>query len=106
MDIRINPNSKTNDFTARANNLYNQLRELGDEARQIITDFVAGQGGSYTINIDEDYHVWVGEEIYATALKTDSNGNVLVFNSGQYSEYLHKMDDYNILDLATYIVNL
>lgn len=96
----------TNDFTTRANNLYAQLRKLGDEARQIITDFVAKQGGSYTINIDEDDHVWVGEEIYATSLKTDTDGNVLVFNSGQYSEYLHDMDDYNILDLASYIINL
>lgn len=96
----------TKDFTTRANNLYTQLRQLGDEARQIITDFVAEQGGSYTINIDEDDHVWIGEEIYATALKTDTNGNILVFNSAQYSEYLYDMDDYNILDLASYIVNL
>lgn len=97
---------ETKDFTTRANNLYTQLRQLGDEARQIINDFVAEQGCSYTINIDEDDHVWIGEEIYATALKTDKQGNVLVFNSGQYSEYLYDMDDYNILDLASYIVNL
>lgn len=97
---------ETNDFTTRANNRYAQLRKLGDEARQIITDFVTKHGGSYTINIDEEDHVWVGEEIYATALKLDKQGNVLVFNSGQYSEYLHGMDDYNILDLAAYIVNL
>lgn len=96
----------TNDFTTRANKLYTQLQQLGDEARRIITDFVNAHGGDYTINVDEDDHAWVGEEIYATALKTDTNGNVLVFNSGQYSEYLHDMDDYNILDLAAYIVNL
>ncbi|MCM1505384.1 MAG: hypothetical protein NC127_09340 [Muribaculum sp.] len=97
---------ETKDFTARANELYAQLRQIGDETRQIITDFVAKQGGSYTINIDEDDHAWVGEEIYATALKFDKCGNVLVFNSGQYSEYLHDMDDYNILDLASYIISL
>lgn len=96
---------ETNDFSTRANNLYTQLRQLGAEARRIITEFVTKQGGSYTININEDDHVWVGEEIYAIALKTDKQGNILVFNSGQYSEYLHDMDDYNILDLATYIVN-
>lgn len=73
---------ETKNFTMRANNLYAQLRQLGDEARQIITDFVAEQGGSYTINIDEDDHVWVGEEIYVTALKTDTNGNVLVSTPG------------------------
>lgn len=93
-------------FTEKVNKLYPKLQELGDEARQIITEFVAKQGGSYTINIDEDDHVWVGEEIYATALKLGKQGNVLVFNSGEYSEYLHDMDDYNIFDLALYIANL
>lgn len=93
-------------FTTRVNNLYAQLRELGSESRQIITDFVAKHGGSYTINIDEDDLVWIGEEIYATALKIDPNGNVLVFNSAQYSEYINDMDDYNILDLASYITTI
>lgn len=91
-------------FTTRANNLYNELRELGEEARDIITGF-AKQYGEYTFDIENDDHIWVGEENYATALKFE-HGNVLVFNSGCYSEYLHDMDDYNILDLATHILNL
>lgn len=97
---------KPKDFATRVCGIYNQLREIGDEARDIITEFATKQGGSYTINIDDDGHVWVGEQIYATALETDKQGNVLVLNSGEYSEYLHDMDDYNILDLAVYISNL
>lgn len=98
---------KTNEsFTTRVNRIYEQLRETGDEARQIIVEFVNFHGGEYAINIEEDDHAWVGEEIYATALKTDGEGNVLVFNSGQYSQYLYDMDDYNVLDLAVYLSNL
>lgn len=96
---------KTSEFTTRVNNLYNQLREVSDEARQIITDFAEAHGGEYTINIDEDDHAWVGEEIYATRISTE-NGNILIHNSGEYSEYLHDMDDYNILDLAVYLSNI
>lgn len=96
---------KTSAFTARVNNLYNQLREVSDEARQIITDFAQAHGGEYTINIDEDDHAWVGEEIYATRISTE-NGNILIHNSGEYSEYLNDMDDYNILDLAVYLSNI
>lgn len=33
------------------------------------------------------------------------NGNVLVFNSAGYSEYLQDMYDYNILDLANRLKN-
>ncbi len=90
-------------FNNDCKELFKQLRALGDRAREIITDFVKSHGGEYTINIDEDDHIWVGEEAYATALKNDSNGNVLVFNSAQYSEYLHDMEDCNILDLANFL---
>lgn len=93
-------------FTSDASELYKRLREMGDRARKIIADFVESHGGSYEIPIDEDDHVWVGEETYATALHTDSNGNILVCNSGEYSEHLHRMDDHNILDLADYLNNI
>lgn len=94
------------DFTKDTIEFYTQLHELGDRARNIITAFVKAHGGSYTIDIDNDDHAWVGEEIYATALKTVSDGTVIVSNSAEYSEYLNEMDDYNILDLANYLVNL
>lgn len=90
-------------FNNDCNELFKQLWALGDRAREIITDFVKSHGGEYTINIDEDDYIWVGDDTYATALKTDSNGNVLVFNSGQYSEYIHEMEDCNILDLANFL---
>lgn len=96
----------TKDFTTRANNLYAQLRQLGDEARQIITDFAKEQDGTYTLDPEIEDPVWINDDAHVTAIKMDGNGNVLVFNSAQYSEYLHDMDYYNILDLATYIVNL
>lgn len=85
-------------FSDDIDRFYKQLRELGDRARKIIADFVAIKGGRY--ELDDDEQIWVGDEAYATALKNDSNGNVLVFNSAQYSEYLHDMEDCNILDLA------
>lgn len=93
-------------FTKDINELYKQLREMGDRARKIITAFVKAHGGNYTIDTDSEDLAWVGEETYATALKTDGNGNVLVFNSAEYSEYLQDMDDYNLLDLANYLNNL
>lgn len=97
-------NPKT--FTTRASRLYRELNDLGKEARDIITKFAQKHGGKYTFDIDDDDHIWVGDEIYATSLSIDSNGNVLVFNSANYSEYLNDMEDYNILDLATHILNL
>lgn len=97
---------KANDnFTKKVMNLYAQLREAGGEARRIIMDFAEAHGGEYTINIDEDDHVWVGEGIYAKRISME-NGNILIHNSGEYSEYLHDMDDYNILELAVYLSNI
>lgn len=93
-------------FTKDVNELYKHLRELGDRARIIITDFVNSHGGNYSFDTDNEDHIWVGEEAYSTALKIDRNGNVLVFNSAEYSEYLRDMDDYNILDIANYITNI
>lgn len=95
-----------NTFNKDCNELYKQLNAMGDRSRKIITDFVKSHGGEYTINIDEDDHVWVGEEVYAVALETDDNGNVLVLNSAQCSENLHNMGDYDILDLARHLNNL
>lgn len=93
-------------FITKANKLFWELYDLGKEARDIITKFAQKHNGNYTFNIDDDDHIWVGEEIYATSLQIDGNGNVLVFNSANYSEYLNDMEDYNILDLATHILNL
>ena len=93
-------------FITRANRLYRELNDLGSEARDIITKFAQDHGGKYTFDIDNDDHIWVGEEIYATSLLIDNLGSVLVFNSGCFSEYLHNMDDYNILDLAMHILTL
>lgn len=93
-------------FTKDCTELYKQLWEMGDRARKVITAFVKSHGGEYTIDIDEGDHAWVGDEVYATALKTDRNGNVLVFNSGNYSEYLNGMANENILDLALHLNNI
>lgn len=93
-------------FNNDCKEFFKQLRAMGDRAREIITDFVKSHGGEYTINIDEDDHIWVGDEVYATALRSDRNDNVLVFNSGCYSEYLHEMADENILDLAMSLNNV
>lgn len=92
-------------FTTKVNNLYAQLREVGDEARQIITNFTEAHGGEYSLNIDEDNHAWVSEEVYVTHISTE-HGNILIHNSGEYSEYLHDIDDYNILDLAVHLSNI
>lgn len=93
-------------FNKDCNELFKQLKEIGDRARKITTDFVKSHGGEYTIDTDEDDPVWVGGEIYATALRSDSNGNVLVSNSGDYSEYLHDMANEDILELAMYLNNI
>lgn len=98
---------KANDnFTKKIKALYAQLREVGDEARRIITDFARSHGGMYTVDTEDCDLIWVGEDIYATAVEIDANGNVLVHNSARYSEYLHDMSDYNVLDLANAIHNL
>lgn len=92
----------TNDMT----DFYKQLRNVGEQAREIIAGFVRAHGGSYTIDTENDDLVLVGADLHATAIKEDRNGNILVLNSAQYSEYLHDMDDFNILDLASYLNNL
>lgn len=79
---------------------------MGGRARRIITDFVKRHGGSYVLDTENEDLAWVGEDIYATALKVDSDGLVLVSNSGHNSEYLSRMDDYNVLDLANVLNNL
>lgn len=93
-------------FSKDCGELYRQLSDLGDRARNIITEFAQKHGGNYTFDIEDDDHAWIGEETYATALKVDGNGNILVFNSCQCSEYLHDMNDFDILDLANYINDL
>lgn len=90
-------------FTKDCNELFKQQQMMGDRARDIITAFVQKHGGRYEIDNDPDCHAWVGEEVYATALELESTGNVLVYNSGGYSESLHDMGDRNILDLAMYL---
>lgn len=90
-------------FSKDCDRLYRQLSDMGDRARKIIARFVEAHGGRYTIDTEQDYIAWVGEETYATALESDGNGNILVHNSGNYSEYLNDMAGYNILDLANHL---
>lgn len=78
---------------------YKQLIDLGDAARAIISDFVKANGNAYAFDEDDD-PVWIGDDIYATSLETDVNGGILVSNSCGYSDYLHKMEDYRILEIA------
>lgn len=92
-------------FNRDCTEFFKQLREMGARAREIITAFVESRGGKYTIDIDEDDHVWVGEEIFATALEA-AHGDVMVYNSGGRSEYLSGMACDNILDLAMYLNNI
>lgn len=92
-------------FAKDTNELYRQLRELGDRARKIIRQAVEDNGGEYTFDTENEDEVWVGEDRYATEMEIDGNGNVLVFNSAGYSEYLQDMYDYNILDLANRLKN-
>lgn len=93
-------------FNKDCNELFKHLKDMGDRARKIITNFVKSHGGKYTIDTDEDDPIWVGGEIYATALRSDNNGNLLVSNSGDYSEYLHDMANDDILELALYLNNI
>lgn len=93
-------------FITRVSRLYREINDLGSEARRIITKFAQEHGGSYTFDTENEDTIWVGEDIYATSLLIDDLGSVLVFNSGCFSEHLHDMDDYNLLDLATRILTL
>lgn len=95
-----------NNFTTDVNKLYAQLRDLGNRARKIITEFAKRHGGNYTFDTENDDLIWLGAELFATALKIDGDGRVLVYNSAQYSEYLNNMEDCNVLDLADYLNNM
>lgn len=76
---------------------------VGGMARAIIAQFVKEKGGSYDFGEDSRDRAWIDDEVYATSLKADSAGNILVYNSGYYSEYLHKMGCGRILEIAKYI---
>lgn len=93
------------DFVKDVNRLYAQLREIGDRAREIIRKFVESNDGRFVFDTKDDDMLFVGEERYATELEIDSNGNIVVFNSEEYSEYLEDMMDENILEIAVYCAN-
>lgn len=92
------------DFVKDVNRLYAQLREIGDRARRIIRKFADDNNGAYELDTYNDDVVWVGKERYATKIVKDINDNILIFNSEGYSEYIHDMLSYDILDLALYCI--
>lgn len=90
------------DFVKDVHKFYAQVFPLRDRARRIIREFVEDNNGAYEFDTDNEDVVWVDEECYATKIIKDNNDNILVFNSNGYSEYLHDMSPYDILDLALY----
>lgn len=94
------------EFNSRVSGLYQELHSLGCEARDIIAKFADSHGGEYTFNTNDEDCIWVGNDNFAKSVFKDSCGNVLILNSGNYSEYIVDMESYNLLDLASYIINL
>lgn len=102
LDIVIMTNDE---FRSRTDVFYKELRELSDHARKTVREFISRHNGAYEFNPDDDLP-WVGDDRFATKIIQYGNGNVDVFNSAGYSENLDKMDQFNTLDLAEYVIRI